>query len=79
MIWHTYRDQIQLFDRFFNKIVNHGEHKQKQKNETVQSISYFFTVMSNGIHIAVKKKKILTGESLISYQVFLDGLLCDRH
>ena len=39
----------------------------------------FFTVMSNGIHMAVNKRKILIGESLISYQVFLDGLLCDRH
>ena len=29
--------------------------------------------------MAVNKRKILIGESLISYQVFLDGLLCDRH
>ena len=45
---HKYRDQVYLFDRFFNKRVNRGEHKpnkQTKKNpkkQTVQSISYVF-------------------------------------
>ena len=82
---HKYRDQVYLFDRFFNKRVNRGEHKPKKqtkktpKNKLFEAFHMFFTVMSNGIHMAVNKRKILIGESLISYQVFLDGLLCDRH